>query len=120
MTVDLQPGSNFDQYVLERRLGGGGFGDVWLAHDAAGARVALKVLHGQYQSDEVASLRAEIELLAANASNRSSHIVRVLGGGSEPAPFVVMEYIEGRDLSQEIARRGARPCRGLQYRRGHR
>ncbi len=109
MTVDLQPGSVFGDYVLERRLGGGGFGDVWLSRDASGALVALKVLHGQYQNSEAAKLRAEIELLAAAASAQSSHIVRVLGGGSAPAPYVVMEYIDGVDLGSEIARRGALP-----------
>ncbi len=109
MTLNLQPGASFGEYILERRLGGGGFGDVWLSRSAAGAPVALKVLTGQYQSSEVAGLRAEIELLAAAASSRSNHIVRVLGGGSEPAPYVVMEYIEGEDLAREIARRGALP-----------
>jgi serine/threonine protein kinase len=33
----------------------------------------------------------------------------VLGGGSEPAPHVVMEYIEGTDLAAIISHRGALP-----------
>jgi tetratricopeptide (TPR) repeat protein len=109
ITMDLQPGTAFGDYVLERRLGGGGFGEVWLARDQDGSMVAVKVLHGQYQSSEVAKLRAEIELLAAAASARSPHILRVLGGGDQPSPHVVMEYIQGVDLGREIGQRGALP-----------
>ncbi len=109
VTNELQPGSNFGEYVLERRLGGGGFGDVWLAHNSAGDRVAVKVMHGRYSSGETAKLRAEIELLAATASSRSTHIAQVLGGGADPAPHVVMEFIEGTDLATQIDQRGTLP-----------
>src|SRR5205823_5258505 len=46
-----------------------------------------------------AAMRAEVETLAAAAAGRSEHVVRVLGGGSEPTPYIVMEYVEGSDLS---------------------
>ena len=109
MTNQLQPGSAFGEYVLDRHLGAGGFGDVWMAHDRAGTRVALKLMHGRYASEQTARLRAEIELLAATASSRSTHITKVLGGGSEPVPFIVMEYVEGTDLAAEIDRHGTLP-----------
>ncbi|HLF76873.1 MAG TPA: protein kinase [Dehalococcoidia bacterium] len=106
MNIEQQPDSSFGPYVLRRRLGGGGFGDVWLAQDQGGEAVALKILRGQYESAEAARFRAEIELLAASASAGSEHIVRVLGGGDEPCPHIVMEYIDGVDLATEVGQRG--------------
>jgi serine/threonine-protein kinase len=51
-------------------------------------------------------MRAEIELLAASAASRSRHVVHVLGGGAEPVPHIVMEYVEGDDLSARLKREG--------------
>ena len=40
--------------------------------------------------------------MAAAASASSPNVVKVLGGGTDPSPHVVMEYIEGTDLSAEL------------------
>ncbi|MHB8959305.1 MAG: serine/threonine-protein kinase [Candidatus Limnocylindrales bacterium] len=101
------PGSVFGPYRLEARLGGGSFGEVWRATEVAtGRTVALKVLSGEVSASEGAQLRADVELLAAAAAAGSAHVVRVLGGGLEPMPHVVMEYLDGTDLGAELARRG--------------
>lgn len=99
-------GDVIGQYRLEEHLGGGGFGSVWRATDtASGESVAIKLL----AAVESAETRAEIELLAATASSASPHVVRVLGGGVDPVPYIVMEYVDGSDLAESLTERGRLP-----------
>ena len=108
--MDLTPGAQFGKYRLEARLGGGSFGAVWRATDTeSGAVVALKVLSGVFSENEGAQLRTDVELLAAAAAAGSAHIVKVLGGGLEPGPHVVMEFLDGTDLAASLAARGKIP-----------
>ena len=109
MAIELGSGSRVGDYLLERKLGGGSFGSVWLARREGGSQVAIKLLTGAQATGDRAAVRAEVELLAASASSRSRHVVRVLGGGVEPVPYIVMEYVEGRDLSQVLTGRGTLP-----------
>jgi len=107
---EFERGQAFGAYVLEARLGGGGFGTVWRARDTnTGQLVALKILAGKFSAGETGRLRADVELLAAAASSGSKHVVRVLGGGPDPVPHVVMEYIEGVNLEEELHRLGTMP-----------
>src|SRR4051794_29886306 len=97
---DIGTGSQIGAYVLDWRLGGGNFGEVWHGHEAAtGDVVAVKLLTGMLSSPNNAAMRAEVETLAAAAASRSEHVVKVLGGGVAPMPYIVMEYVEGSDLS---------------------
>jgi serine/threonine protein kinase len=101
------PGATIGPYVLDQRLGSGGFGTVWRArHSDSGEMVAIKILHDRYAGEDAQRARAEIEALAAAAASRSEHVVRVLGGAMQPVPHIVMEYVEGTNLRDEIARRG--------------
>ena len=106
--ADFATGDRFGDYRLQESLGGGGFGDVWRAsHVESGDVVALKFLGGQYSEADTARIHAEVELLATAAARSSRHVVRVLDGGTEPVPYVVMEYIGGGDLREEMAERGS-------------
>ncbi|GMV85074.1 MAG: hypothetical protein AMXMBFR80_09310 [Dehalococcoidia bacterium] len=106
MSDELRPGDLVGDYTLEQRLGGGGFGAVWRAtQTSTGKTVALKVLRTDVYSADTVRLRSEVELLAATASSRSPHVVRVLDGGIDPTPYVVMEFIDGTDLGRELERR---------------
>lgn len=109
MSADFGAGSLVGPYRLDAAIGRGGFGTVWRArHAQTGQVVALKILSGQYASGDSPRIRAEVELLAG-AALTSRHVVRVLDGGIDPTPFVVMEYVEGEDLAAELARRGSLP-----------
>ncbi len=97
-----------DRYVVERELGRGAFGAVYVArHKVIGARVALKVLHSVHAQDPVVVDRFLREARAA-ASIGSPHIVRVTDAGVTPdqRAFLAMELLEGEDLASYLSRRG--------------
>jgi serine/threonine protein kinase/class 3 adenylate cyclase len=93
----------FGRYTLLRRLGKGGMGTVFLAHDTLLDRpVALKVPH-----PEVVSAPASLERFyrEARAAAQLDHpnICRVHDVGDfEEQPFLTMPYVEGETLSTQI------------------
>jgi serine/threonine-protein kinase len=109
-TVDSLKGQMFaGRYRLERKLGSGGMADVWLAEDTElGRRVAVKILHERYASDEQFVERFRRE--ASHAAGLShQNIVSIYDRGSANGSyFIVMEYIEGRTLKELLVTRG--PC----------
>ena len=88
------------RYELHRRLATGGTADVFLARDQLLNRpVAVKVLSASLSEDEefVRRLRREAQVVA---SLNHPNIVGVFDQGEHlGAPFIVMEYVEGRSLA---------------------
>jgi len=95
---DSLVGRRLGPYVLERLLGRGGMGAVYLgqrADDAFRQQVAIKLLRPELASPElVRRFRAERQTLA---SLSHPNIARLLDGGTteEGLPFLVMEYVAG-------------------------
>jgi serine/threonine protein kinase len=92
------------RYRVERLLGQGGFGVVYLAHDDQLHRpVAIKVPHRERISsaEDVEAYLAEARILA---SMDHPHIVPVfdVGTSEDGLPFVVSKFIEGSDLKERI------------------
>lgn len=105
----LQPGEVFAGYLIERELGAGGMGEVYLVrHPRLPRRDALKLL-GAGLSDD-ARFRARFEREADVVSGLSHpHIVKVHDRGEEDGRlWIAFEYIDGHDLG-ELARRGSIP-----------
>lgn len=106
MTQDLQAGSVIGgKYIVERLLGQGGMGNVYAAkNDLLDQRVAIKLLHQGLRDGQNAQ-RFHREGRAA-AKVRGEHAVRVLDVGADPehGPFMVLEFLEGEDLEQRLAR----------------
>ena len=99
------------KYRILRRLGVGGMGSVYLGeHDVLKRRVAIKCLNNNYSQHEDLATRFHREALAANAVN-SEHIVEVtdMGKLDDGTMFMVLEYLEGRDLSNLIEESGKLP-----------
>ncbi len=118
--MSLAPGVRLGSYEILSKIGEGGMGEVYRARDAKlGRDVALKFLPAAFATDpeRLARFQREAHLLA---SLNHQHIAAIYGlegstgrdgqeGRDGKAPvFLVMELVEGEDLSQRIAR-GAMP-----------
>lgn len=107
----LEPGQRLaDRFVVERALGQGGMGAVYLARDEQlGERVALKIMHGLALLDPSAGERLRRE---ASAARRISHpqVVKIHDLGEDQGHlFLSMEYVEGQSLAELIRRHGTLP-----------
>jgi serine/threonine-protein kinase len=106
---DWEPGDVVEgKYQIERRLGAGAMGIVYLArHLQLDTRVALKVLRAELALDGSNAERLLAEARAA-ASLRHPNVVRVLDLGRLPSklPFIVLEYLDGENLEQRLVRDG--------------
>lgn len=97
-----QPPSDVPGYRLERRLGQGAFGQVWVGYDLnTGRQVAIKFyLH---RTGVNWALSREVKHLVTMSTNR--HIVQVLQVGWEgDPPYYVMEYLENGSLEDLLRR----------------
>ena len=99
-----------DRYTVERKLGRGGMATVYLAHDSVLDRpVALKVLAEHLADDEDFRERFLREARLA-AKFVHPNVVQVYDvGEDERGPYIVMEYVEGDTLADELRRRGRLP-----------
>ncbi len=98
-----------DRYELGALLGRGGMGSVYTVQDVVlGRQVAVKVLDVAQVTDyAVQRFRREARILA---SLSHPHIVTVFDFGADDATaWLVMELIEGPDLSQWLTERGVMP-----------
>ncbi len=107
--LPLTPGSRLGVYEITAPLGEGGMGQVWRATDTTlGRQVAIKILPDAFAADPDRLARFEREAKTL-ASLNHPHIAAIHGfeksGGMQA---LVMELVEGEDLSQRIAR-GAIP-----------
>ena len=96
------------RYVLIQSLGIGGMGEVYLAHDEVLDRdVALKVLRERYAGDEGSAGRFRREALSA-ASLSHPNIVQVYNKGEteDGTSYIVMEYVSGGTLGEQIEEEG--------------
>src|SRR5438034_6466747 len=106
MRLSVESGAVIAGLRIERPLGEGATGAVYLARDADGAAVALKLLAPELSRDERFRKRflREMQVVAAVTD---PHIVRVLGCGDEDGfLYIAMAYVEGVDLRELLRRDG--------------
>jgi serine/threonine protein kinase len=95
-------------YQLERRIGRGGMGSVWLASrvdQEYQMKVAIKMVkRGMDTTEILRRFRLERQLLAGLDH---PNIARLIDGGSTPdgLPYLVMEYVEGTRIDQYCEKR---------------
>ena len=101
-----------DRYRIVRVLGEGGMGTVYEGeHIVIKRRVAIKALHAQFAQNPEIVARFHREALAATSVGHAN-IVEVTDMGQFPdgSVFMVLEFLEGRDWSDDIEKQGPQPA----------
>jgi serine/threonine-protein kinase len=105
---DIIIGQTIGNYLVTQKLGEGGMGAVYLAeHPSIGKKVALKVLHSEFSSNEDVVTRFFNEAKAVNNIGHPN-IVDITdygiiqGLGKEHLVYFIMEYLGGVTLSKVI------------------
>jgi len=108
------PGKTLDdKYLLEEKIGEGGFGAVFRARDLeSDAKVAIKVFRPQSGNESIDALeRFKREGASAQRLSHPNAIeVYASGVSSDGIAFLVMELLEGRSLKTELAASGKLPA----------
>ncbi|MEZ5444130.1 MAG: serine/threonine-protein kinase [Lysobacterales bacterium] len=97
-------GSRLGPFQIERLLGEGGSGRVYLAQrEGVGGRVAVKLLHGHFLSDQAsARFQSEQSILARLDHPGIARLLQV-GVAEDGTPWLAMEHVDGQPLLQALA-----------------
>ena len=96
------------RYEVQRAIGRGGMGTVWLARDnRLGRDVAVKQIGALPGESANETRRAMREARSAAALNHPNAVAVYDVVDHDGAPWLVMEYVEGETLADVIAREGA-------------
>jgi eukaryotic-like serine/threonine-protein kinase len=102
--MTLAPGDRFDRYGICSRLGAGGMGEVYLAHDRRlGRPVALKLLLPHLSTSRDHARRFEQEARAASALNHPNILTIYEIGSFNSVNFIAAEFIDGETLRRWLA-----------------
>ncbi len=114
MTVSV--GQRLGRFEVRGRIGAGGMGDVYRAHDPQlGRDVAIKTLPSAFSNDPDRQRRFEREARAAASLNHSNILAVHDVGVHEGIPFIVTELLEGETLRQQMNGRPLPPRKAVDY-----
>ncbi len=95
------------KYIVLEKLGQGGMGHVFKArHRKMGRVVCLKVLHTSLKDSPELVKRFQREASTVAALSHPNIVVAHDADEAEGIPFLVMEYVDGKDLAKVVAREG--------------
>ena len=100
-------GAVLGDFAIERRLGRGGMGEVYLARQVSLNRyIALKVIRPDLLANPATLARFEKEAWTAAKLN-DPNVVHIYAIGSiDKVRFIAMEYVQGTNLKDYLARKG--------------
>lgn len=102
LSEDPYIGFKLGKYILEEKIGRGGFGLVYRArHSELGTAWAIKILRKQFISDEQLVKRFQREAKVASQIE-SENVVKIVDTGYDDylGFYYIMEYLNGRSLSE--------------------
>src|SRR5215813_1727517 len=90
------------QYQIERMLGPGGMGEVYLAKDRMGRKVALKLLERRGEQNQSAIARFQQEARTLLALNHPNIVTLYDIGEVDSVYYIASELVEGKTLRQQL------------------
>jgi eukaryotic-like serine/threonine-protein kinase len=97
------PGATLgSRYALQRKVGTGGYSEVWEAHDAVLDRpVAIKLLHREYaeSAEALQRFRTEAQLAGRLSDANVARVYDFCDTSWDGPPYLVMEFIDGPTLA---------------------
>jgi TolB-like protein/Tfp pilus assembly protein PilF/predicted Ser/Thr protein kinase len=109
-------GETLGHYRILEKLGSGGMGEVYRARDEQlGREVALKVLPAQLLADDSARKLLIREARTASALNHPNICTIHDVGETEGRNYIVMEYVKGRPLAEQIGEGGLPAEKVIRY-----
>ncbi|MCX5206868.1 serine/threonine protein kinase [Streptomyces sp. NBC_00237] len=104
--MDAVP-ARIGRYAVERKLGAGGMGEVYLAYSAAGEPVAVKVIRPD-RTDPHTRARFEREATIARTISGTGRVARFIDADPfAEQPWLAMDYVPGRPLSDVVKDQGS-------------
>jgi serine/threonine protein kinase len=96
-------GTKLGRYEIRKKIGAGGMGEVYLAHDEQlDRKVALKVLLPEFCCDPERTNRFKLEAKAASALNHPNIITIYEVGVEDERLFIATEFVDGVTLRDRI------------------
>jgi eukaryotic-like serine/threonine-protein kinase len=96
-------GTKLGRYEIRQKIGAGGMGEVYLAHDEQlDRKVALKVLLPEFCCDPERTERFKLEAKAASALNHPNIITIYEVGIEDERLFIATEFVDGETLRYKI------------------
>ena len=116
MSKELLANTNLSHYRIERKLGAGGMGEVYLAEDTRlNRKVAIKMLPADFAADEDRVRRFEQEARATSALNHPNILTVYDIGTHEGSSFIVEELLEGEELRERLNDGAISPRKAIEY-----
>src|SRR5262249_5282313 len=112
--TESRAGQSIAHYKIEKQLGSGGMGEVYLASDTRTDRpVALKLLPRSLIGDEASVRRFQQEARAVLTLNHPNIVTIYEIGDAENNYFIAGELIQGETLRERLARQPLKPGEAL-------
>lgn len=106
----LYPGLEFGGFTLERKIGAGAMGEVWLAHHASIKRkIALKILSPSLTSDPDFVRQFKREVHNSSRLDHKNIVKAVDSGVSGDIHYLAMSFVDGESLEERICNTGKIP-----------
>jgi len=100
-----------ENYTLERKIGSGGFADVYLGRSSEGLNVAVKIPRmSQYETIEAKDFMGEAELWSRLSKQKLPYIVELYECGAVPCPWIAMEYMDSGSLRDRMTGMECKDC----------